>query len=118
MKFCNICANMLYVSTNADKKLIHHCNMCGTTEVADTSLSSVCVIDDNKVDDAILYKQYLTTNIKYDPSLPRVNNIECPNTECIKDKEAEPETIYLKYDFMNMKYLYYCCHCEHFWRTV
>jgi hypothetical protein len=25
--------------------------------------------------------------------------------------------IYIKYDFINMKYLYHCCHCEHFWKN-
>ena len=117
MKFCQICNNMLYVSSNPEKQLTYYCNMCSKSEVIDTSHQSVCIIDDNKVDDTILYNQYITKNIKYDPSLPRVNNIECPNQECSKKTTEEPETIYLKYDFPNMKYLYYCCYCEHFWRT-
>lgn len=117
MKFCQFCNNMLYVSTTPEKKLEYYCNMCGKNETVDTTEQSVCIIDDNKIDDTILYNQYITTNIKYDPSLPRVNNIECPNKNCTKKSNQEPETIYLKYDFINMKYLYYCCYCEHFWRT-
>ncbi len=117
MKFCEFCNNMLYVSTDKDKKLINYCNMCGKKDVIETTSGSVCVVDDNKVNDDILFSKYINKYIKYDPSLPRVNNIECPNVNCTKKPDDEPETIYVKYHQNNMSYLYYCCHCEHFWRN-
>jgi len=118
MKFCKFCNNMLYISTDPEKRMIYLCNTCGDSQVVNTTSESVCVIDDNKIDDNILFNQYINKYIKYDPSLPRVNNIECPNKDCTRQPEEEVETIYLKYDFANMKYVYYCCYCEHFWRTI
>jgi len=117
MKFCEICHNVKFISTNEDKNLVYLCSVCGDKEVADTTRGSICVVEDNKVDDDILYNQYINPYIKYDPSLPRVNNIECPNKDCKKPADKDSETIYLKYDFTNMKYLYYCCHCDHFWKN-
>lgn len=117
MLFCSVCNNMLYVSTCVDQKLCYKCNMCGKNEVINSTNESICIIDDNKVDDEILYDQYLTNYIKHDPSLPRVNNIICPNVHCTRKENEEPETIYLKYDFAQMKYLYHCCYCQYFWRN-
>jgi len=116
MKFCNVCHNVKFISTNDDKNLVYFCSVCGDKEVADTQKGSVCVIEDNKVDDEILYSQYINKYIKFDPSLPRVNNIVCRNPECKRPPNVEPETIYLKYDHINMQYLYYCCHCDFFWK--
>ncbi len=114
MKFCNFCENMMYMTINDNKDLLYYCKNCNNEVIEKKDNGSVCVIEDNKIDDTTKYTQYLNKNIKYDPTLPRVNNIKCPNTECVsKDK---PEVIYLKYDFTNMKYLYYCCKCEQFFK--
>jgi len=76
----------------------------------------MCIIDDNKVDDEILYQQYMSKYIKHDPTLPHVNNIPCTNPDCSKPAEAEPDTVYIKYDHTKMKYAYMCCYCDHRWR--
>ena len=113
MKFCDVCHNMFYVTVE-DKKLIYYCKSCGNKVPEDTA-KSVCIIDDNKVSDFIKYSQYINKHIKYDPCLPRVKNIVCPNENCTKPTSSENEVIYIKYDQVNMKYLYHCCHCDHFW---
>jgi DNA-directed RNA polymerase subunit M/transcription elongation factor TFIIS len=117
MKFCDMCHNMLYVGVDTiddKKKLVHYCKTCGHRVVNESS-QSVLVLDDNKVSDVLKYSQYVNKFIKYDPCLPRVNNIECTNTVCSKPKEADHEVIYIKYDNVNMKYVYYCCHCDFYW---
>ena len=56
---------------------------------------------------------------KYDPTLPRVSNIKCPKTQCLtKQEEDAPKTeiIYMRYDDVNMKYIYICVHCAHTWK--
>ena len=118
MLFCDTCNNMFYVKVADDQPdLIHYCKFCNNsiTESAKEK-GSILVIDDGKIDDNIRYRQYANKNIIHDPTLPRVNNIQCPNASCTKKTDQENEVIYIKYDFANMKYLYYCCHCEHFWR--
>jgi len=115
MKFCRVCNNVKFITTS--DQLVYLCAVCGDKEVASTSEGSICVVDDNKVNDEILYNQYINKYIKHDPTLPRINNIDCPNPDCTKKDNEEPETIYVKYDFTRMKYLYHCCHCSFTWRT-
>lgn len=119
MKFCEACNNMLYVGVEKDattekKMLSYYCKTCGFKSL-ETSSKSILVLDDNKVNDRIKYSQYVNKYIKYDPCLPRVKHIECPNEKCSKSTDQDNEVIYIKYDGTNMKYVYYCCHCDHFW---
>lgn len=118
MKFCEVCNNMYYVTVQTneedEKQLVYYCKSCGhRREVTDNK--SICVIDDNKVNDFVKYSQYVNKYIKYDPCLPRVKNISCPSENCTKPDDVHNEVIYIKYDSVNMKYVYYCCHCDHFW---
>jgi DNA-directed RNA polymerase subunit M/transcription elongation factor TFIIS len=117
MRFCSLCKNMMYVKVDDDTNLVYYCKFCNNSLTEAKENGSILVIDDNKVDDNIKYRQYENKNIVHDPTLPRVNNIVCPNSSCTKKENHDNEVIYIKYDFANMKYLYYCCHCEHFWRT-
>ena len=50
---------------------------------------------------------------KYDPTLPRVKNIPCPNEHC--DEDDEKEIIYIRYDDTHMKYVYLCNACDTTW---
>jgi aspartate carbamoyltransferase regulatory subunit len=63
------------------------------------------------------FKQFSTPFIKYDPTLPRVNHIKCPNANCSKPKEKDDEVIYIKFNPVKMSYLYCCCYCENFWKS-
>jgi hypothetical protein len=105
------------VTVTPDKDLMYYCKNCDNKVIQQKGNGSICVIDDNKIDDVTKYSQYINKNIKYDPTLPRVNNIQCVNESCT-GKGKPNEVIYLKYDFVNMKYLYYCCHCEQFWKAT
>ncbi len=137
MKFCQICKNMLYgnVKDEADTKTLYFsCKNCGYIETEQDAasvavvvkrydndsksspLDDKCVSQTNYFDDIRSFQQYQTINIKHDMTLPRVKNIECPNCSGDKEKEVLPEVICIKYDQANMKYLYFCCHCEHFWK--
>lgn len=116
MHFCSICDNVYFIKVNEDKDMVYFCKSCGNEEVKKKDNGSICIIDDNKVDDATKYSQYMNKYLKYDPTLPRVANIKCTNPACTKGDDQPNEVIYLKYDHPNMKYMYYCCHCEYFWR--
>jgi DNA-directed RNA polymerase subunit M/transcription elongation factor TFIIS len=118
MKFCDLCNNLLYISVSEEKDLNYYCKNCNNTITIKKEEGSVCVIDDNKIDDFTKYSQYINKNLKYDPTLPRVNNIVCVNSECTKKTEEDNSVIYIKYDHINMKYIYHCCYCEHFWRNI
>ena len=55
---------------------------------------------------------------KLDPTLPRINNVLCPNADCATNKDDSPrEIIYIRYDNQNMKYVYLCSTCDTVWKT-
>jgi len=113
MKFCDICENMLYMEVIDTNHLEYYCKNCNHRVAHDDKDSgSVCVSTKNLIDDSTSFKNFMSPYTKLDQTLPRVNNIKCPNIEC---KPGEDEVIYIKYDHMNMKYLYACVKCNHFW---
>lgn len=144
MKFCPVCQNMLYMQTKKDENderdvLFFVCKNCQYNEIIDkkrtepsvpilygqyhpaepSSLDAASIMKVNYDDDARSYKKYQTANIKYDMTLPRVSNIPCPRKcqdRLSPEEKKDPEVILIKYDPMGMKYLYFCCHCEHFWK--
>lgn len=110
---------MLYVEVVNDSEngatptLKHYCKNCKYSRLSDAKAASILISDKSQFDASeIAYKAFMTPYIKHDPTLPRVNNIKCTNPECNKSNEV----IYVKYDNENMKFLYYCCDCGHFWR--
>ena len=55
---------------------------------------------------------------KLDPTLPRCNNIPCPNDNCVCNTEdKENNVIYIRYDDINLKYMYLCTYCDTTWNT-
>ena len=116
MKFCSVCHNVYFIKVDEQNDMVYFCKSCANEEVVKKEGGSICIMDDNRVDDSTKYAQYMNKYLKYDPTLPRVNNIPCVNTKCSKKPEQPNEVIYLKYDPTNMKFMYYCVHCEHFWK--
>lgn len=114
MKFCDNCQNMLYLSVNGDK-LVSKCKNCNFSIDNDFTSSAECILTNSVETDNNNYKKYMSKFIKFDPTLPRVNNIVCTNESCTKLHSAENEVIFIKYDQSKLKYLYFCCHCESFW---
>ena len=134
MNFCKHCENMLYISVTEDTppKMKFYCKNCNYSFEGseqdhqhvishqynshdDSAYNEKCVSSVNYNIDMTSHKQYINPLIKHDQTLPRVNNIVCPK-DCTNGQNKEPEVIYIKYDHENMKYLYFCCNCEHFWK--
>lgn len=119
MDFCERCQNMLYIRIQREddnKQLTNYCKNCNYTKNLPNDKSIPIIETVYEKTQNINYELYINPYIKYDPTLPRVNNIKCVNEKCTKKKEDMNEIIYIKYDNENMKYLYYCVHCEHFWK--
>lgn len=116
MDFCKKCDNMYYMKKNEDKKLIYYCKNCNYEEenlIKEKNLK-VFTYNNNSYDD-IKINEYT----RYDPSLPHVNNIKCPNLDCESNKKNSPlssDIIYFRVDDKNMKYLYLCYHCNYSWK--
>ena len=123
MHFCSECQNMYYLKIKPNDeddtdKLIYYCRNCGNED--DTiSEGNICVskttIRENKNNVSTVINEYT----KIDPTLPRTDMIKCPNQECESndiDKDIKREVLYIRYDDINLKYVYMCTHCDTVWK--
>ena len=119
MHFCEKCSNMYYISLkeNDNNKLIYYCRNCGNTD--DKLLKdNLCILKSEVYDTKTQFKNIINKYTKFDPTLPRINTIKCPNSECISNKDkSTSEIIYLRYNDIDMKYVYLCCNCDYYWTT-
>lgn len=118
MKFCPVCDNMLYEQLSTEGMLLNVCKNCGSSVRIDTSATASCVMENNYADDSTLYKQFMNRHMHDDPTLPRVSNIACVNATCTKTADESNDVVYVKYDAINVKFLYQCGHCATFWKSV
>jgi hypothetical protein len=107
----------LYTKYNSDESLLkYYCKNCNFEKPSKPDepklLSSIDMEDNDKFN----YEHFMNPDLKYDPTLPRVNNIKCVSKEC-NEKNADKgnNTLFIKYDKKNMRYLYNCMHCNTFW---
>ena len=76
-------------------KLIFYCRNCGNEETNLTA-ENICVSSFENVDNNDNHETYINEFTKLDPTLPRINNIKCPNK------------IKLIYDYtLNKRYAFY-----------
>lgn len=119
MHFCNVCSNMYYIRIDSENlnKLIYYCRNCGNEDnlltVDNVSVSKTQVKKSDQKFSHIINKY-----TKLDPTLPRVNKILCPNADCDTNTHSAPrEIIYIRYDDINMKYIYLCSTCDKVWKS-
>ncbi len=129
MEFCTVCQNMYYIRlTGEDEdKLIYYCRKCGH-EDSDlmATLDSVCVSQTELKSSVSSYEHIINKYTKLDPTLPHIDNIECPNKACKSNKVVEGKTdekpksdiLYLRYDDTNMKFVYLCTYCNTVWKSA
>ena len=140
MNFCNQCHNMYYIRLSAvvqhaehegdesgekdktdelvenEDKLVYYCRNCGN-EDSTINVNNVCVSKTQFKKEEQNFNNIINEYTKLDPTLPRINNIPCPNTECSSNSgDTDTDIVYLRYDETNMKYVYLCANCDTVWR--
>ena len=128
MHFCTQCGNMYYTRLGGTtlNELIYYCRKCGHE---DNSISSdptnICVSKTEIKKKSASYHHIVNEYTKLDPTLPRLDNIPCPNPTCSSniseqkgEEKAKNEVIYLRYDDANLKYVYVCANCDTVWKTA
>ncbi len=119
MHFCDKCDNMYYirVSSEEEDKLIYYCRNCGNEDVNLTK-NNICVLKTQLLKNEQKFNHIINQYTKLDPTLPRINTIKCPNSECSSNVGGEDrEVIYIRYDDTNKLYIYLCAKCETTWKT-
>ena len=120
MRFCTDCSNMYYIRIDSDNanKLVYYCRHCGNEDKFLT-VDNVSVSKTHVTRTEQKFSNVINQYTKLDPTLPRINRIKCPNTECATNKstDVEREIIYIRYDDRNMKYVYLCSTCDVVWKS-
>lgn len=123
MEFCQQCDNMVYmrIDTNEEDSstsLVYYCKHCGFERQKEATDSSCVYEMDYKTSNYAIHS-VLNEYTHADPTLPRVDNIDCPNKECESQTHPEKkEVAYIKYDQTNMKYVYLCILCRQAWKII
>ena len=138
MHFCSNCKNMYYLKISdeeggSENTLIYYCRNCGHIDDQITE-EGVCILNTQLKKNTQKFNHIINEYTKMDPTLPRIYNVPCPNSQCpinlakTKTKsiessstdsstESNQEVIYMRYDDTNMKYLYICTTCDTVWKT-
>ena len=123
---------MYYVMLGKEdsNSLIYHCRKCGdenTTLISE--LKNLCVSKTHIKNNTNKHSTIINEYTKLDPTLPRTNKLDCPNSNCptnstndeeekgkkSKKDKTKKEILFLRYDNDNMKYIYLCCRCDTSW---
>lgn len=107
-----MCDNLLYVKLSGGE-VIYQCNYCSSTY--DVGDSSEPIVETDYRDDRAKYHHLLTPLLHEDPTLPRVDTVPCPNKGCTRAPRQKGRVLYVKYDALNLRFLYSCEHCKAFW---
>jgi len=116
---------MYYISINEkdQNKLSYYCRNCGHVDETLAS-ENICVLNSELKKGEQKYNHIINEYTKQDPTIPRLYNMECPNTSCKSNASSSsssskrnPEILYIRYDDNNMKYLYMCSDCDFVWKT-
>jgi len=111
---------MYYIGINEKdtNQLTHYCRNCGYVDDSNIKENS-CILNMDIKKGEQKYSHIVNQFTKYDPTLPRINNIQCPNENCKTNTESDvkPDVLYIRYDEDNLKYLYMCSTCDTTWKT-
>jgi DNA-directed RNA polymerase subunit M/transcription elongation factor TFIIS len=89
MQFCSECHNMYYLKIQDEdgvigNTLIYYCRNCGHEDKT-LSTTNICVSDIQLRTSEKKYTHIVNEYTKYDPTLPRINTIKCPNQDCLSN---------------------------------
>jgi hypothetical protein len=101
---------------NTDGRVFYKCFCCQTEEY-NTLNGSICISKNTFQKQDASYVAYLNEHALNDPTLPCTRVITCQNSDCTKKENQDNEIVYIKYDQLNLKYIYRCRHCKHIWTT-
>lgn len=119
MHFCVKCQNMYYISIepNNTNKLVYYCRNCGDKNTT-LNVNNVSILKKQITNTEQDFSHIINKYTKFDPTLPRSDDIKCPNVDCITNiEDAKREIINIRYDDINMKYVYLCSTCDTIWKT-
>jgi len=116
VSFCTDCDNMLFLYMDDEKNELYYCcKSCGNKSKRVDTTQLVYTNDNDVIDkcEFINNNEYITHDVTL-PSITNNSNIKCQNELC---DSKEVNIKYIKYDEINMKFLYICNHCGCKWKN-
>jgi hypothetical protein len=82
---------MLYIKIDGDANVVNYCKNCAyvSTDKDSKTKSRLISATDVNNDETVKLNMYMNADIIYDPTMPHVTNIDCPNKDCISKGKAE-----------------------------
>lgn len=122
MNFCPECENYLLLKientdTNPSSILKYTCNNCGYFKKVDQKNNdNLCVYHNHYNNDKFKLDNIDINFSAQDPTLPRVNNLQCPFGECeTNTNNVEPNILYISIDENTKTFMYKCNNCNKTW---
>ena len=111
---------MYYIKLAGEEanQLAYYCRNCGN-ENTDIGKQEIFVSSTNLKPVDNNYVNIINQYTKFDPTLPRVTNVDCPNSECPgkKEESGDKDVIMMRYDDKKLKYVYLCPTCDTTWKN-
>lgn len=118
INFCDVCNNLTKLVIE-DKILKYSCKFCNTQKEVPNIESGICIFTalSDKVDKSILLlnNKYINNDITL-PNIENNSNIKCPNETC-ESHEKGSSIKYIKYDMVDIRYMYICNYCNFKWKN-
>ena len=118
IRFCPVCNYYLYLQVSGEEQTLSRlCRCCGYHEQDEKGGMVMEMMVQERSDEA--FKILLNEFTRKDPRLPHLRGtIKCPDATCDSNHgKASSDIIYIKYDAVNMLYLYICDICGFMWRS-
>jgi len=109
----------LKISSEDSNQLSHYCRNCGYIDNT-IQTEGTTILQSHFKEEELNIQHIVNPYTKFDPTLPRIYNIPCPNSACKTnehDSKIPVEIIYLRYDDVNLKYIYLCSTCDTTWKS-
>jgi hypothetical protein len=126
MKFCRECDNYLNLQVKTDdvtnkNKLTYVCRNCNYTQ--ENNHADNCIYKNNF--NSKFVDEFNSQYLEEEHTLPRLNNINCPNSDCISNKAIPKdskkkninEVVYIVVNKTLMIFQYKCCNCHTIWKN-
>jgi len=119
--FCSNCNNVCVPKVLGDnlKYVCENCNNIENIEHEDQLTVSTLYVNQTNAKDYLKYE--INEYTKLDPTLPRSSIIPCPNKECSTNKKTGGtfrETVKVRYNHEDLKYLFICAICDTVWDSL
>tara|TARA_B110000483_G_scaffold110551_1_gene134586 strand:+ start:306 stop:692 length:387 start_codon:yes stop_codon:yes gene_type:complete len=109
-------------ASTSSAKLEYACPHCGEVKTIDsTNVDETHMVYSKDYDQAMVETEgdLINEYTKYDPTLPTIRIIPCPNELCISNAtHIERDILYIRYNHKDLKYVYMCRHCNTTWKSA